>query len=186
MTAFAELCEQALPHLISFLRRQFSNADPHLLESAAVDCLLNYQSKPTQYDPDQLALFPFLRMAARGDLLNALDSQRREERRLVNIDDDYVQQRLPADDGITAVAEFDEWLQQHTDVPRKEILRALYAKLDQTDRQILRLILEGVRETSQFALVMGLENEEAQTQREAVKRAKDRIKKQLRRFGKQL
>jgi len=186
VTAFAEMCEQALPHLVSFLRSQFPNADSHMHESAAIDCLLNYQSRPAQFDPDQLALFAYLRMSARGDLLNALDSQTREERRLLDIESDHVQERLSVEDGVTAVSEFDDWLQQHTQIPRKDILRALYAELDQTDRQILRLMLEGERDSKRFADVIGLADQDVIIQREAVKRAKDRIKKQLQRFGKRI
>jgi DNA-directed RNA polymerase specialized sigma24 family protein len=185
VTAFAELCEQALPHLLHFLQSAYPQADAHLQESVVIDCLLDYQAHPHRYDPDQLDLFAYLRMAVRGDVLNALDSEKRRQRRLVDVADPQVQQQIlasAADD----VELLDEWLQTHTSVKRQDVLRALYKELDEADRPLLMLMLEGVRETAVFAEAMGIADQDILLQRQAVKRAKDRIKKQMQRLGERL
>ena len=85
VTAFAELCEYALPFLVEFLQARFPNQDTFLHETASIDCLLNYQAKASHYDPGRISLFAFLRMAARRDMLNAIDKKKRRERRLTSI-----------------------------------------------------------------------------------------------------
>ncbi|MBK7893319.1 MAG: hypothetical protein IPJ90_00115 [Anaerolineaceae bacterium] len=64
-TAFAQLAELALPHLVHFLQQEFHQAEPHLHETAAIDALLTYHHAPQKYNPDKLTLFAYLRMAAR-------------------------------------------------------------------------------------------------------------------------
>ncbi len=182
VTAFAELCEQALPHLINFLQSAFPQADAHMQESVVIDCLLDYQARADQYDPTQLGLFSYLRMAVRGDILNAIDSQKRRQRRLVDIDDPQIEPQIAATD----TGPLDDWLQKHTSVRRQDVLRALYSELDEADRPLLLLMLEGVRDTQEFALAMGIGDQDIIIQRQAVKRAKDRIKKQMQRFSNQL
>src|SRR5258708_2197306 len=51
--------------------------DPHLIDTAVIDAMVNYFNRPEQYDAAALSLYPFLRMAAKGDLLNALRRQKR-------------------------------------------------------------------------------------------------------------
>ena len=55
--------------------------------------------------------------------------------------------------------------------------------MDPNDKGILLLMLEGVRETHRYAQVMGIANQDETVQRREVKRAKDRLIKQLQRFG---
>ncbi len=184
--AFAELCELALPHLVSFLASQFPQQDAHLPEIIAIDCLLDYQKKPQHFDPQKLSLFAYFRMATRRDMLNKIDKNRRRERRLTDIDDPAVQFQLPDNDNTQENDGLDEWLLQHTDLSRQEILEALDAELDEDDSRILLLMLDGVRETSEFASVLGISHLDELEQRKEVKRAKDRLTKKLQRFGKRI
>lgn len=185
-TAFAELCEAALPHLITFLRSQFPYDEPHLHEMVAIDCLLDYQAKPERFDPEKLTLFGYLRMAARRDMLNAIDKKRRREQRLMSIDDPASHLQLSDEEDAKAQAELESWLQQHTDLSSQEILEALDSELEPADKKILMLMLEGVRESERYAEVMEISHWEEQDMRREVKRAKDRLAKQLRRFGERL
>ncbi len=186
VTAFAELCEQALPHLLSFVRAQFPQVHPHVQESIIIDCLLSYSAAPDQYDSQQLSLLSYLRMAVRGDMLNALQKQKRYEQRLADLDDPVVEQQLAQQADSGALNALDDWLQTHTQMPRQDVLRAMYQELAHADRAILLLMLDGVRDTARFAAVLGVANKDILVQRQAVKRAKDRIKKQLQRFAAQL
>ena len=184
--AFAEICEVALPHLVSFLQSRFPQYDAHLHETVSIDCLLGFQSKPKQYDPHLLSLFAYLRMAVRRDMLNAVDKKQRRERRLLDIDDPNIQSHLPEQDGVEDTFKLDEWLQQHTDLSRQEIFQALEHELSPLDQQILLLMLDGVRETDQYVVIMGISNLDTASQRREVKRTKDRLTKKIRRFGKQV
>lgn len=185
-TAFAELCERALPHLVSFLRAQFPNNEAHLHEMMAIDCLLQFQGKPKQYDPRRISLFAYLRMASRRDMLNAIDKKRRRDQRLFALDDPTVYLRLTEQEQMQERSELEEWLRQHTDLSITEILESLNEELTYADKEVLMLVLEGVRESKRFAQVMDITHLSEYEQRREVKRAKDRLAKKLRRFGKRL
>lgn len=182
-TAFAELCEEALPHLVAFLRQRFSQSDGDLHEMTAVDCLLQYHARPEQYDTNKLSLFSFLRMAARNDLLNLLDKYGRQNKRLLNIDDPGVQALLPAEDTIAEAGRLDDWLAQHTTLSRQQLLQALDGELTRTDKELILMMFDGVRDSRHYAFVMGLTDLDTGQQRVEVKRAKDRLTKKLQRFG---
>lgn len=185
-TAFAELCEAALPHLVEFLIATYPQVERHIHEMTAIDTLLSYNADPQKYDPAQLSFFAYLRMAARGDLLNVVDKQQRQAKRLVNIEAPEVESALPHQDLLTDTGRLEEWLQEHTKLSRQDIYHLLEDELDEIDQQLLMLMLEGVRDTEQFAAVMSISHLEPQAKRSEVKRAKDRLNKKLRRFGEKL
>ena len=185
-TAFAELCEQALPHLVSFLEERFPFFETHLREMTAIDTLLDYQSRLEQYDPRQLSLFSYLRMAVRGDMLNAINKQERHNKKLLNIDDPHIQTYLSHEETIRESVYLDEWLSQHTELSSKEILQQLDSELSKADREIVLLMLDGVRDTHEYAAVMGISHLTIQEQRSRVKQAKDRLNKKIQRFANRL
>jgi len=182
VTAFAELCEYALSFLVGFLQSRFPDQDSFLHETAAIDCLLNYQSKADQYDPEKISLFAFLRMAARRDMLNAIDKKRRRERHLTDISP-ALDLQISEQDPIQEQMELDEWLQERTDLSLSEILELLNEELDEYEKGVLLLMLDGVRESKSYASVLGIEHMNDSAQQQVVKRAKDRLVKKLRRFG---
>ncbi|WP_420645476.1 hypothetical protein [Candidatus Leptofilum sp.] len=182
-TAFAQLSELALPHLIAFLRREFRQVEPHLHETAAIDSLLSYHQSPNKFDPDKLSLFAYLRMSTRHDLLNAIDKQNRQKRPLVSIDEPNIQSQLVDDansleDGFSLAG----WLSNENEPPAQAILNNFEATLSTTDRQLFLLMLNGVRETEPYADILGISATSITEQRRAVKRAKDRLTKRLQRF----
>jgi DNA-directed RNA polymerase specialized sigma24 family protein len=185
-TAFAELCELALPHLVVFLQQRFPQYESGLHEATAVDCLMHYYGRPTQYNPDKLSLFSYLRMAARNDMLNTLTRDGRDQHRLLEIDDPTLQPYLQEPNTFAQTDELDRWLGQHTHLSRQQILQALDQELSRTDKKLMTLMLNGVRDSRQYAAVMGLTHLDTGQQRREVKRAKDRITKKLQRFGAQL
>ena len=181
-TAFAQLSELALPHLIEFLRLEFRQVEVHLHETAAIDCLLNYHSAPEKYNPEKLTLFAYLRMAARHDLLNAIDHHNRQKRPLLDIDEPSVQAQLITEVDLESDPfQLDQWL-NNGDTGQQTILRQFEAELDTTDRQLFLLMLNGVRETEPYAEIMELASQPVAEQRREVKRAKDRLTKRLTRF----
>lgn len=182
-TAFAELCELALPHLAAFLERLYPSYERHLCEQAAIDSLLSYQTNPAQYNPEQLALWPFLRMAAKADMLNLIDKLNRHDRHFVALDEPAIQSQLSEPDTTQEIFALDEWLQQHTQRSRQEIMVFLAEELSLVDKQFLLLMTEGVRESRRYAEVMNILHLDAAAQQSEVKRAKDRLIKKVRRFA---
>jgi hypothetical protein len=186
VTAFAELSEQALPHLVYFLQQQFSTQDSHQQEMVAIDALMAYQALPDKYKPEKLSLFAYLRMAARGDMLNLIDKETRQERRQQPLDDPAIQGQLPTLDLLTSTGELEEWLETHTRLSRADLLQQLDQDLNKTDKNILLLMLDGVRDTQRYAEVLGITHLSQSEQQAEVKRAKDRLQKRLQRFGEQI
>lgn len=186
-TAFAELCESALPALVRFLQGRFSEQDSHLCESTAIDCLLKYYQTPKIYDPKQISLFAYLRMAARYDLISATNKEQRLHQRLISFDeladgqaDGHNKTGEEAQDSQVVL---DDLLQRHTNWSFAEIIKALETHLDRAEKRCLWLMLEGVRDNARYAKVLNLSDQAEASQRTEVKRAKDRLVKKLQRFG---
>ena len=91
---------------------------------------------------------------------------------------DEVRQDVPAS--------FNEWLQENTSLSLSELLDDLNNFLDGNEKQVLLLMLDGIRETDRYAEVMQLERLDSESRRAEVKRAKDRLLKKLRRYGKSI
>ncbi len=181
-TAFAQLSELALPHLVEFLQREFRQVEIHLHETAAIDSLLTYHDAPEKYDPEKLTLFAYLRMAARHDLLNAIDRSNRQRRPLLDIDEPDIQSQLVTEASSESdLFYLDQWL-DNGDSGKQTMLRQFEAELDTTDRQLFLLMLNGVRETEPYAEIMQLASQPLAEQRREVKRAKDRLTKKLTRY----
>jgi RNA polymerase sigma-70 factor (ECF subfamily) len=185
-TAFAELCEVALPYLVLYLRRSFPQVEAHMHETIAIDCLLDYRRKPQRYDPAKASLVTYLKMAARMDLLNAIDKEKRRQGRLSSYEDTILQDPLLDENQEDVPPSFDEWLQENTRLSLSELLDHLNNFLDKTEKQVLLLMLDGARETDRYAEVMQIGHYDEESRRAEVKRAKDRLIKKLRRYGKSI
>ncbi len=182
--AFAELCQQALPHLVSFLQAQYPQQEQHNFETVSIDTLLKFRTTLEKYHPEKMSLFAYLRMDARGDMLNLIDKNRRIDQRLVDVDAPSLS--LPQLESVESHFALDEWLQEHTELSRQELLEKLEAKLSHDEQQILLLMLDGVRSTKNYAAILNITEQDESVQRKEVKRAKDRLIKKLRRFGKEI
>lgn len=182
-TAFAELCEVALPHLAAFLEGRFHAQDSQLCRTTAIDCLLNYHKNPNQYNSAYLSLFAYLRMSARYDLLSAMDKEQRRKGRLSSLDEMTEQLAISEVLAQDDQEELDSWLQGHTDWSISEIIAALESNLEEDEKAVLWLMLEGVRDTSRYVEVLQCSHLDGSAQRLEVKRAKDRLIKKLQRFG---
>jgi hypothetical protein len=73
----AEIAEYFLPIVTERLKRGFQNIDdPHLVDTAVVDTLMDYLIKPNQYDPNRGNLLIYLILKAKSDLLNYLQQRK--------------------------------------------------------------------------------------------------------------
>lgn len=166
--AFAEA---VLPPLEADLARQFPRTYPHDITDAADWAVAAFLRNPTSFDPARGRLPAFLRLAARRDLLNLLDAEKR--RRRGRIPWEGVELTQPAGND-------PEEAECLADLPA---MRAAVEVLSDSDRRVLDLMLDGERETAVFAAVLGLADRPAAEQADEVKRVKDRIKARLKRAG---
>ena len=65
------LADAYLAPLVARLARAYPREDPHLVETAAIDAVLDTAEHPARYDPARGSLGTYLWVAAKGDLRNA-------------------------------------------------------------------------------------------------------------------
>lgn len=176
----AEIAEYFMPFLIEKLNRVFQNIDdPHLIETAVIDTLMDYLSKPNQYDSRRGNLFSFLILKAKSDLLNFLSPKKIDQAQvdlaeIVELDNDSSVY------GVELVDEMDvEELITNNLSPIWNLLSAIIP--DRTDQEIVKLMMDGIRETDVYAEVMGIQNLPGDERIRIVKQIKDRLKKVIQR-----
>jgi DNA-directed RNA polymerase specialized sigma24 family protein len=160
-----------LPPLEADLARQFRRADPHDVTTAAGDAVLAFLRRPETFDPAKGSLPGFLRLAARRDLINLLNKEKRHHRG--QIPWEAVELTHPdRNDGVE--------VEMLADSPA---VRAVVDALPEADRRVYDLMCDGERDTAVFATVLEIADRPADVQSDEVKRAKDRVKARLRRAG---
>lgn len=176
-SASSDLAVRYLEPLITSLRRTFPGVEAALLETAAIDVVLDLAERPEQYDPDRAALPAYLRMAAKGDVLNALERERRRAGRLAPLED--VELRSPARN--TQWADASDPIDAVSDALGGEVIASLRSYFDEREWEVVQLMTEGERRTEVFAGLLGLHDRPRAEQACEVKRVKDRLKKRLQR-----
>lgn len=157
--------------LESDLARQFPRAHPDDVATAAGDAVLALLRRPGTFDPARGPLPGFLRLAARRDLVNLLDKEKRHHRG-----------RIPWEAVELSHPDRNE-VEESVSLADFPGLREAIDSLPDDDRRVLDLILDGERDTAVFAAVLGLSDRPADVQFDEVKRAKDRVKARLKRAG---
>jgi len=176
----SKIAELFLPPLVAALNQKFHNvSDPHLISLAVADALLNYLKAPQQFDPARGKLFTYLWVAAQSDLLNHMQRERKHATQRV---DEKVVELRPVRAVNQIEAEQDPetnlLLSEEASLIQQEINEIL---LDESDRRITELMLDGVRDTAAFAEVLRVRDKPIEEQPLLVKRTKDRVKIALRR-----
>lgn len=176
----SRFAETFLDPLAEWLLRTNPQVDSHLCETAAEDAIISMLRSPGQYDPARGPLDSYLRMAARGDLRNLLEKERRHASRSTDLEPVELHgggRNVEYEECFDAVEDFDaedsEWLM----VVRESIMRTFTPQ----ERHALQLLIDGERKTAAFAAALGITHLPELEQRREVKLAKDRIKKRLQR-----
>jgi hypothetical protein len=178
--ASAEIAELFLPLLIGKLNRVFLNIDdPHLIETAVIDTLMDYLSKPNQYNPNRGNLFSFLILKSKSDLLNFLSPKKIDQAR-VDLTEIV---ELDNDSSVYGVELIDE---MNVEELITNNLSPIWTHLssiipDRTDQEIVKLMMDGIRETDVYAEVIGIQNLPDDERSRIVKQNKDRLKKVIQR-----
>jgi DNA-directed RNA polymerase specialized sigma24 family protein len=167
---FGPFSELVLDPLATTIARQFPTTDPDEAFSAAVDALMGFSLNPARFDPVLSSLPAFLRMVARGRMINRRDAERRYGDG--KIPWDAVEHDLPARNDL-----------RDDDRPSFDspALREAVTELSAADREVVELMRDGERRTAAFAAVLGLSDLAPDEQEREVKRVKDRIKARLKR-----
>jgi hypothetical protein len=173
----SDFCEHFLPLLTADRRWVLAGVrDEQLIEEAAITAVFNFVQHPAAYDPARLGVLSYLRMAARGDLKNALNRERRHAERRAPLE--AVELTPPAGNGEQETGELPEGVSQRL------LLKRLWQALpDPRDRQAVGMMIDGVRSTAEYARLYGLDGLPPAEQRRAVKRIKDRLDKVMKRLG---
>lgn len=180
-TAPAQLAEFLLPSIYRALKRKFANIkDEHLVQTAANNAVCYYLRSPTRFDPVRGSLVAFVWQRAKSSMLNLLSSSENlsKKKEFVELSETRTVYNSGKD-----LNEIEEFLIKHEqDIQTFNQLRKLLP--DPLDHSILEMMMEGVRETAQFAEVLGISDESIERQREYIKKCKDRIKKVIQRHYK--
>jgi RNA polymerase sigma-70 factor (ECF subfamily) len=176
LTASAQLAEFLLPQIYKGLSRKFPSLnDEHLIQIAANDAILYYLQSPNNFDASRGSLISFVWQRAESNLLNLLQKNRKQNK-FVELDEVgtvYSNEKSQS-----------ETIEQFLMLGEQN--RQTYEQLekllpDRIDQAILRLMLNGERETEVFAGVLEISDKSPKEQRDCVKKHKDRIKKVIRR-----
>jgi RNA polymerase sigma-70 factor (ECF subfamily) len=177
-TAPSDLVLWYLEPLTLRLQHTFPRVDDDLLEGVADKVLFDVAERPERYDPDRGRLATYLWIAVRGDVLNALESERRRATHHAPFEDvelrpgarniPWASTRDPADVLVEALGD------QRVARLREQFLGR--------EREVVDLISAGERRTEVYARVLNLQDQSVEEQIREVKRVKDRIKKKMKRL----
>ncbi|WP_376793831.1 hypothetical protein [Thermogemmatispora sp.] len=179
---FAELVLE--PLLAQLQQRHPSLPDPQLLQEAVTDSLLAFLQRPERYRSERGGLWHYLVMNAEGDLRNALNRQRREQRLTLPLSS-----VAPVPSRGNSSMEEEAWRQAEARLTlstrkRQELLKRLSTeRFSPAEWPILLLMLQGERRTRVYAEKLGLAHLPLEEQRKQVKRVKDRLRLRLKRYG---
>jgi hypothetical protein len=180
----AELVVAYLGRLVNTLRANFRQYDETIFVDAATDALFSYIQNPTSYDPSKLKLFSYLAMAAKRDLLNAVQKKvtRKKHEIVVSAVEHERDRRNMQMEAVDPNAPDEA---RSVDILHgRQLAHKLRGEIsDPRDWKLIELMLDGVRDTGSYSELLGATNLSKEEQRKLVKQHKDRLGKQLERFG---
>jgi DNA-directed RNA polymerase specialized sigma24 family protein len=179
--AFARLCDEYYETVFNKVKNfnpDIYKADDTLLADVITDVFLKYFQRPERYQPERQSLEYFLVMDAEGDLKNAWQKLKRQEKKFPN------SVELDKKSGNSGIEddEFDPF-ERLIDKEAGALLdKTLHGVLDsETDVLVAQLMLAGERRSSEYARVMNIGHLPEEAQRLQIKQQKDRVDKVIRR-----
>ena len=170
--------QAVLPFLLDEVARKFPRTDEQLVADGVIDAVLDYCTRPQQFDASHdVPLDQFLSAAAWRNVSNELRGERRRKQRERKVGGKKRESDVALDPAAGNIRQ--EELQE-LEEKRKAMLAALD---DPKDKEMMALRLNGVRDTAAFARVLEITHLTERERREEVKRRKDRVVRFLRRKG---
>lgn len=180
-TATARIAELLLPAVVSHLRIKYPKQHEHMHVEAASDALLEYLGNPSRFDPSKAQLDTYIKYAASRDMINLINKDNRRAGKFQIVDP----VELPESDrnNIEHASE-DPILRDIIDAADEQDLELLITQTfdSDIDREVARMVLDGVRETSEYVEVLGISEFDRSEQAAIVKKHKDRVKVRLKRI----
>lgn len=168
--------------IVKSLKRWFPKIaikDESFILEAINEAFFGYYKNPDTFNPQINSLNRFLEVAAERDLINILNREKKHSNR----------QDLP--DNVELQENFwNRWVENKgwTDgeIIERETIALINIELqahfsDNSDVIMAKMVLSGERDTSEFSSILDIEHLPIESQREEVKKHKDRIKKVLER-----
>jgi RNA polymerase sigma-70 factor (ECF subfamily) len=176
--ASEELSCLLLPLLSEEIRRRIPKTDVQIISDGVIDAVLEYCANPQHFNAAKdVPLDRFLATAAWRNVDNLVLGERRRKQRERSVG----RKKREADVAFDPPAR--KIKQEEEDEVDRRCAAMFDACTDPIDKEVLRLKLDGVRETAAFAEVLNLTHLPVAKQQEEVKRHKDRISRFLRRKG---
>jgi len=162
--------------LAMFLARKYGR-DAAFVHDIVTDAVIQLWQNPDKYDPSKSSLKTFLARDVEGDLLNALAQETRKKKSGILVELEPNTRNIETGEDLVQLV--------FTEEVATEIRRFFASILPhETDQRLAWLIeIEQTRETAHFSEELGISHLSLQDQESEVKRAKDRIKAQLKRKG---
>lgn len=179
--ATAECAEIVLPPLKRALASIFRSVrDDALINDAAVDAYMEYVRSPERYDSQQSSLFSFLKLAAKRDLLNALRKNKKFQLAR-SLEEEGVELGVLSGNRPSRVSKHDQKESEIvTQIDSKERVRHIFSVVQEPrDRAVLKLMMDGERKTSAFAVALGISHLSKREREHRVKQCKDRLIKYI-------
>jgi RNA polymerase sigma factor (sigma-70 family) len=173
VTASSELFRLVHKGLVATLRKKVGpGISWEDAADVATDAIVEYIKSPGKYDPARSGLFGYLLLIARGDALNAARDQQTQRK--------YHLRAVELSDGAGNTS--GELGEMAIDADR--ILQKHHADLiqDEDDEAVLRLYLQGEKDTAAYADALGISRLSEAEARKVVKIRKDRIEQRLKRL----
>jgi DNA-directed RNA polymerase specialized sigma24 family protein len=174
--ASEELAQRMLERLVSELGGKFPFTDSQLISNGVTDAILEYCAKPVSFDASRgVPLDRYLAKAAWRNVANLWRGEKRRkarEEKSVEYSDQKVVELHPSAGNL---------LQNEALAQKEQVAELMQTLENPVDRQVFKLRMLGERRTEEFAKAMGISHLPLVRQRSAVKRAKDRIEKLLKR-----
>lgn len=180
--AFAKLYDYYGAAIATALQRWYPkiarNDDAFVLE-AVNEAFLGYYKNPETFDPNKNTLQRFLEIAAERDLINILEREKKhagKENLPENVEleekfwNSIKRNTQSTDEGVIE--------QETMDLIDKELSSHFFCD---SDIILVKMILQGVRETDAFSEVLQIQELSKEEQKKEVKRTKDRIIKVMER-----
>jgi hypothetical protein len=179
--AFAKFCDEYYETVFNKVKHfnpGIYKTDDTLLADVITDVFLKYFQQPERYHPEKQSLEYFLVMDAEGDLKNAWQKLKRQEKKFPN------SVELDKKNGNSGIEddEFDPF-ERLIDKEAGALLdKTLHSVFDsETDVLVAQLMLAGERRSSEYARVMNILHLPEETQQLQIKQQKDRVDKVIRR-----
>ena len=143
---------------------------------------MEYVKAPEKYDPQQSSLFSFLKLAAKRDLLNALRKNKKFQLAR-SLEEEGVELSVISGNKPIRVSRHDQKESEIvTKIDSQERVRHIFTVVQEPrDRAVLKLMMDGERETSAFAIALGISHLSKREREHRVKQCKDRLIKYVKR-----